>query len=64
MKEAVERSSTRPRVFEKKDWTRASKDFTAVLKMNPTTARPRSTVERCVDDKTKPPGRNLGRTLT
>jgi len=44
--------------FEKKDWTRASKDFTSVLRLHPDDGPAKKYLQRCVDYKTKPPADN------
>ena len=55
MKEAVELFHSGLGWFEKKDWTRAAKDFTSVLRMNPDDGPSKKYLQRCTTYKTEPP---------
>jgi adenylate cyclase len=55
MKEAVDVFHSGLTWFEKKDWGRASKDFSTVLQMRPDDGPAKKYLQRCVDYKTKPP---------
>jgi adenylate cyclase len=58
MKEVVEVFHSGLAWFEKKDWTRASKDFGSVLRLRPDDGPAKKFLQRCIDYKTKPPAEN------
>jgi adenylate cyclase len=55
LKEAVDVFHSGLAWFEKKDWGRASKDFSTVLRMRPDDGPAKKYLQRCVEYKTKPP---------
>ena len=55
MKEAVEVFHSGLTWFEKKDWSRASKDFSTVLRMRPDDGPAKKYLQRCNEYKVKPP---------
>jgi adenylate cyclase len=55
VKEAVEVFHSGLTWFEKKDWARASKDFSTVLRTNPEDGPAKKYLQRCNEFKTKPP---------
>jgi adenylate cyclase len=55
MKEAVDVFHSGLTWFEKKDWTRATKDFSNVLRLHPDDGPAKKYQQRCTEYKTKPP---------
>jgi adenylate cyclase len=55
MKEAVEVFHSGLTWFEKKDWSRASKDFSTVMRMRPDDGPAKKYLQRCNEYKVKPP---------